>query len=79
MTHIYIYIYTAHAHGRAAAHHLHHGTHAWGNAGAGNKKGGLVNLRCIFCINLPFIKIWFLVWDSGLQLVHEIDGEFRKL
>ena len=35
------------------------------------KKGGVVNLRFIISLDLPYVNICLLVWDSGLQLIYE--------
>ena len=37
----------------------------------GNQKGGLENLRFDHFPQYPFVKRCLLVWDSGLQLVHD--------
>ena len=40
----------------------------------GRRKGGLVNLRFIIFLNVPYLNICLLVRDSGLRLFTNIEG-----
>ena len=39
----------------------------------GNQKGGLVPLRFVVFLKFPYINMCFLLWDSVLELIYEID------